>query len=70
MLGLHGNFAWCGGNLFLGLFFILFFLLSSFTDANECEGKPCVNAYSCKNLIGGYYCDCIPGWTGVNCHIS
>lgn len=70
MLGLHGNFAWCCGNLFLGLFFILFFLLSSFTDANECEGKPCVNAYSCKNLIGGYYCDCIPGWTGVNCHIS
>lgn len=26
MLGLHGNFAGCCGNLFLGLFFILFFL--------------------------------------------
>lgn len=44
--------------------------LVSFTDANECEGKPCLNAFSCKNLIGGYYCDCIPGWKGVNCHIS
>lgn len=42
----------------------------SFTDANECEGKPCLNAFSCKNLIGGYYCDCIPGWKGINCHIS
>lgn len=44
--------------------------LVSSTDANECEGKPCLNAFSCKNLIGGYYCDCIPGWKGVNCHIS
>lgn len=42
----------------------------SFTDANECEGKPCLNAFSCKNLIGGYYCDCLPGWKGANCHIS
>lgn len=44
--------------------------LVSFTDANECEGEPCLNAFSCKNLIGGYYCDCVPGWKGVNCHIS
>lgn len=44
--------------------------LVSFTDANECEGKPCLNAFSCKNLIGGYYCDCLPGWKGANCHIS
>ncbi|KAG8514465.1 Protein jagged-2 [Galemys pyrenaicus] len=44
--------------------------LVSFTDANECEGQPCLNAFSCKNLIGGYYCDCVPGWTGVNCQIS
>lgn len=44
--------------------------LVSFTDANECEGKPCLNAFSCKNLIGGYYCDCVPGWKGADCHIS
>uniref|UniRef100_A0A673CQB4 Delta-like protein n=1 Tax=Sphaeramia orbicularis TaxID=375764 RepID=A0A673CQB4_9TELE len=39
-------------------------------DANECAGKPCVNAYSCKNLIGGYHCDCFRGWSGQNCDIN
>lgn len=42
----------------------------AFTDANECAGQPCVNAYSCKNLIGGYHCNCFPGWFGQNCNIS
>ncbi|MEQ2205457.1 hypothetical protein XENOCAPTIV_030260 [Xenoophorus captivus] len=37
------------------------------TDANECDSKPCVNANSCRNLIGGYFCECLPGWTGQNC---
>lgn len=41
-----------------------------FSDANECEAKPCVNARSCKNLIASYYCDCLPGWMGQNCDIS
>lgn len=39
-------------------------------DANECDSKPCVNANSCRNLIGGYFCECVPGWTGQNCDIS
>uniref|UniRef100_A0A3Q3ILZ3 Delta-like protein n=1 Tax=Monopterus albus TaxID=43700 RepID=A0A3Q3ILZ3_MONAL len=43
---------------------------SPFLDANECDSKPCVNANSCRNLIGGYFCECISGWTGQNCDIS
>lgn len=39
-------------------------------DANECDSKPCVNANSCRNLIGGYFCECVPGWTGQNCDIG
>ncbi|MEQ2187187.1 hypothetical protein GOODEAATRI_002028 [Goodea atripinnis] len=45
-----------------------FFLLH--LDANECDSKPCVNANSCRNLIGGYFCECLPGWTGQNCDTS
>lgn len=29
----------------------------------------CVHARSCRNLIGGYLCDCLPGWMGPNCDI-
>lgn len=39
-------------------------------DANECDSKPCINANSCRNLIGGYFCECLPGWSGQNCEIS
>lgn len=42
----------------------------AFTDKNECARTPCVNARSCKNLIGGYHCDCFRGWSGQNCDIS
>lgn len=42
----------------------------AFTDANECAGQPCVNANACKNLIGGYHCNCFRGWSGQNCDIS
>lgn len=45
-------------------------LPSSLLDANECDSKPCVNANSCRNLIGGYFCECVPGWTGQNCDIG
>uniref|UniRef100_A0A671TWW3 Delta-like protein n=1 Tax=Sparus aurata TaxID=8175 RepID=A0A671TWW3_SPAAU len=44
--------------------------LSPSLDANECDSKPCDNANSCRNLIGGYFCECIPGWMGQNCDIN
>lgn len=43
----------------------------AFTDTNECAaGKPCRHAHSCKNLIGGYHCNCFPGWFGQKCDMS
>ena len=44
--------------------------VSLFSDTNECEMDVCVHARSCRNLIGGYLCDCLPGWTGPDCDIS
>lgn len=40
------------------------------SDADECADSPCVNARACRNLIGGYFCECLPGWTGQNCDHS
>lgn len=43
----------------------------AFTDTNECAaGNPCQHAHSCKNLIGGYHCNCFPGWFGQKCDMS
>lgn len=51
-------------------FFFFFLVLPLFPDVNECAARPCVNARSCKNLIGGYHCDCFQGWAGQNCDLS
>lgn len=49
---------------------VLFYFFCLPSDTNECEMSVCVHARSCRNLIGGYLCDCLPGWTGPNCDIS
>lgn len=41
-----------------------------YADTDECESDICVHARSCRNLIGGYLCDCLPGWMGQKCDIS
>lgn len=49
--------------------FVLLLGCVALLDANECETSTCVHARSCRNLIGSYLCDCLPGWTGPNCDI-
>ena len=29
--------------------------------------NPCLNGGNCVNITGGYMCDCVAGFTGVNC---
>lgn len=33
-----------------------------------CESDPCENGGTCQSTDGGdYACECLTGWTGVNC---
>lgn len=59
------------GSFLMDFFFFFFFLvLPLFPDVDECAAPPCVHARSCKNLIGGFLCDCFQGWAGQNCDLS
>ena len=33
-------------------------------NINECHSSPCLHNASCADLIGGYECMCLPGFTG------
>ncbi len=37
------------------------------TEIDECQPAPCQNGATCNDLINAYSCDCVPGYTGVNC---
>jgi len=39
------------------------------SDIDECRSNPCVNG-DCNDLINGYECSCLPGWTGTNCEVG
>lgn len=36
-------------------------------DNNECKSNPCKNNATCKDKFDGYICDCLPGYSGINC---
>jgi len=38
-----------------------------FVDVDECSSNPCENGGSCTDLINGYTCACVAGYTGINC---
>ena len=37
------------------------------TDFDECAIGPCGNNATCRDLINGYQCLCLPGYTGDHC---
>ena len=37
-------------------------------DINECTSNPCFNGATCNDLVNGYSCSCVPGWTGTICN--
>ena len=44
------------------------YTLHLFLDVNECENpNQCLEVQYCTNTIGGFSCQCNPGWTGPKC---
>lgn len=37
-----------------------------FADA-QCDQNPCTNGGTCVGEWGGYYCDCVHAFAGINC---
>ena len=44
--------------------------IDEFIDIDECSSTPCLNAGSCFDGINAYTCQCVDGYTGVNCETS
>ena len=40
------------------------------TIENQCWTQPCLNGASCFGSSYSYYCDCAPGYVGLNCEIN
>nr|XP_015835340.1 PREDICTED: protein eyes shut isoform X1 [Tribolium castaneum]XP_015835341.1 PREDICTED: protein eyes shut isoform X1 [Tribolium castaneum] len=39
-------------------------------DFNECESNPCLNNGTCLDAANGYFCSCLPGYSGVHCEVD
>jgi hypothetical protein len=50
---------------------LLLLIMDDFTstvlDINECNQDVCKNGGKCINYLGGYQCECAPGYSGTNC---
>ena len=44
-------------------------LSSHLLIADECESNPCANNGTCINGMFGHACDCVPGYSGMDCDI-
>ncbi|XP_020628365.1 uncharacterized protein LOC110065552 [Orbicella faveolata] len=43
---------------------------SCLTDLDECESNPCSNGGVCVNGVNKFTCNCIPGFTGLQCETN
>ena len=41
-----------------------------FSDIDDCSPSPCQNGGSCVDGVNQFTCDCVTGFSGINCEIS
>ena len=46
---------------------MIMMFLFSISDTNECFSNPCSHGATCRNVPGGFFCECTEGWTGPLC---
>ena len=75
------NFSLFNGNLFISgamciacfwCFFYIYklaYVKQMYLDIDECkiksEGTSCTSSSACKNTVGGFVCECLPGYSQV-----
>ena len=45
----------------------MFFIFIPNKDIDECASNPYENNGTCFDLVNGYYCMCVPGYTDAQC---
>ena len=48
-------------------FYTYLYFSNNFADINECASSPCNNSATCNDMVNGYNCTCVPGYTGNHC---
>uniref|UniRef100_A0A915JHT3 EGF-like domain-containing protein n=1 Tax=Romanomermis culicivorax TaxID=13658 RepID=A0A915JHT3_ROMCU len=43
------------------------FAATYYVGSDACVSSPCSNGSTCVNTMGGYFCQCMAGYVGVNC---
>ena len=44
-----------------------FMLCSCVVEINECSPNPCKNGGNCTDMVNGFSCSCVAGYTGKYC---
>lgn len=39
-------------------------------EVDECESGPCRNGATCRDLVGTFACECVPGFAGPDCSVD
>ena len=49
------------------LHYMPFYCVLTSTDIDECASGPCQNGGTCIDQVNGYQCQCVPGYTDLQC---